>query len=150
MTRKLANIVTVGALFTIGKPTMAATGLGRTVAVQGFTEGNKKVIVADKEDSTKTAEVKYSNLGSIVDEDGTLRSMPTGLPWKKRQPKLTRSKIPADVADAFGAFHSYKVEMGDTVSRGKARHLGRLRNTLNAALEAAGLKFEAVEGVLVG
>jgi hypothetical protein len=66
--RKLSYVV--GADYTIGTPTQQRTGLGRIVTIKGFTD-NRRVIVVDKEDPTRTAEVKFSNLGYLVMPDGT-------------------------------------------------------------------------------
>jgi hypothetical protein len=95
----------VGQAYTLGAPTQARTGLGKVVVITGHTEDRKLVNIQDKANPAKTAQVKYANLGSLVDEDGTLRCMITGQPWKARakasstmntgQPWKARAKAPS-------------------------------------------------------
>ncbi len=70
----------MGTDYTIGTPTQERTGLGKIVTIIGFTEDNRRVIVADKSDPTRTAEVKFSNIGYLVATDGTFVDMITGKP----------------------------------------------------------------------
>jgi hypothetical protein len=61
----------VGADYTIGTPTQQRTGLGKIVTIIGFTEDGRRVIIVDKANPTRTAKVKFSNVGRPIAPDGT-------------------------------------------------------------------------------
>jgi hypothetical protein len=78
----LKLIYSIGQNYTIGKPTQKRTGLGRIITIIGFTDDNQGVIVAASGEHTKTAKVKYSNIGQPVAADGTLIDVQTWISWK--------------------------------------------------------------------
>src|SRR5258708_17417610 len=93
--RRKLNYV-VGKDYSIGTPTQQRTGLGKIVTVTGFTGDNRRVIVADKDDPTRTAEVKFSNIGYLVAPDGTYVDMITGKSWKPQPRRELVLRVPHD------------------------------------------------------
>lgn len=90
----------VGADYTIGTPTQQRTGLGKIVTIIGFTGDDHRVVVADKQDPTRTAEVKFSNIGYLVAPDGTYVDMITGKIVENRSRRQLALSVKASPANA--------------------------------------------------